>query len=75
MELKPLIETIVRHGLVGGVICMAAFIFGLHRGWWFMRAHFMEVTRQRDDYKLLNERTEDTTKKILALLEKSEARS
>lgn len=68
MEMKPIVEVLISHGLVGGVVCMAVFIFGLHRGWWFMRGHFQEVARQRDVYKLLNETTEDTAKKTLALL-------
>lgn len=68
-------EKVVAQGLYGIAVSLSLFILGLHRGWWYMRAHFQEVSRQRDVYKELNDRTEVTTAKILALLEaKSEVR-
>lgn len=75
MEFSPFLEKIIIQGLVGGVLCMAAFIFALHREWVYMRGHFKEVERQRDVYKALNDTTKDTADKILALLEaKTEGR-
>jgi hypothetical protein len=72
-------EKVVAQGLYGIAVSLSLFILGLHRGWWYMRAHFQEVVRQRDDYKALNHTTEDTAKKTLALLAdlsgKLEARS
>jgi hypothetical protein len=67
-------EKVIVQGLYGLVVGMSAFIVGLVRGWWYMRAHFQEVARQRDVYKELNDKAEETAKKILALLSAKEGR-
>jgi hypothetical protein len=78
MELKPILEALVSHGLVGGVLCMAIFILGLHREWWVMGAHFRAAVKDKDEYKGLLRTAEDSAKEtrhVLAeLLRKLEAR-
>lgn len=69
MEVKPLIEVLISHGLVGGVVCMAVFIFGLHREWWVMGAHFRAAVKDKDEYKALlrtAETSAEDTRKLLA---------
>jgi len=79
MELKPLLEMIVSHGLVGGVACMTIFILGLHREWWVMGAHFRAAVKDKEEYKGLLRTAEDSakeTRQVLAeLLRKLEGRS
>lgn len=62
-------EKVIAQGLYGLVVGMGVFITGLVRGSWYMRAHFQEVVRQRDVYKEMLDKSEDTAKKTLALLD------
>jgi hypothetical protein len=66
-----LVEQLIAQGLVGGVLCMSAFIIGLAREWVVMGAHYRSVVKDRDEYKALLRTAEDTaaeTREILAEL-------
>ena len=78
MDWAQMFQMVLSHGLVGGVVCMAAFIFALHREWVVMGSHFRAAVKDKDEYKKLLRTAEDSAKdtrqSLAELTRKLEAR-